>query len=220
MIKNLNILQKSELFMNLPESIIGCLLESKACYIKTYHKEETIYSYKNPTTYAGIVLEGTVDVIHSSVNGHDTIVKRMTAGESFGVSYACSREINLFNDIRSRNFSRIFFLNIQMVLQEYCIQGEHYTTFMENIFSSLARDNIRLNAKIQILGQKTLREKLLTYFELLVEEKASRRISIPFNREELACFLGSERSSVSRELSKLAEEKVIRLSGRQVELLE
>ncbi|MGN1332472.1 MAG: Crp/Fnr family transcriptional regulator [Lachnospiraceae bacterium] len=219
MIKYLNILRETELFHGLPDNKVICLAESKACYIKEYHKGETIYGDREPVTHAGIVLEGTVDVIHLSVNGHDTIVKRMKEGDSFGVSYACSKEENLLNDIRSRDFSRILFVHMQLLLQEYCIQDDYYRILTENIFSALARHNIRLNAKIQILGQKTLREKLMAYFEFLSKEKGDRTIILPFNREELACFLCSERSSVSRELSKLSEERVIRIRGRQIELL-
>lgn len=219
MIKYLNILRESELFNRLPDNLIVYLAEAKSCYLKGYQKGESIYGYKKPITHAGIVLEGRVDIIHLSEDGHHSIVKRMTEGDSFGISYALSREVNLFNDIRSSGASLILFLNIQMLLQEECVQKGYYTMLVENIFSSLAKHNIRLNAKIQILGQKTLREKLLTYFELLAKEEGERSITIPFNREELACFLCSERSSVSRELSKLQEEMVIRMKGRQIELL-
>jgi len=38
--------------------------------------------------------------------------------------------------------------------------------------------------------------------------KDSNEITILFNREQLACYLGSERSSVCRELSKLKADNI------------
>ncbi|MGN0026527.1 MAG: Crp/Fnr family transcriptional regulator, partial [Clostridium sp.] len=89
----------------------------------------------------------------------------------------------------------------------------------ENIIYSLAKSNITLNTKIQIMSQKTLRNKLITYFELLSMEKGSKEITIPFNREQLASYLGSERSSICRELTKLKNDNLIDINGNNVVLL-
>ena len=78
--------------------------------------------------------------------------------------------------------------------------------------NSLAQTNMNLNNKIQILSQKTLRDKLITYFELLSIQKGSNVITIPFNREQLACYLCSERSSVCRELSRLKDDNIININ--------
>ena len=49
--------------------------------------------------------------------------------------------------------------------------GEYRIYLFENIMNSLAKSNIILNNKIQIMSQKTLRDKLITYFEILSMEK-------------------------------------------------
>ena len=69
------------------------------------------------------------------------------------------------------------------------------------------------------MSQKTLRNKLITYFELLSIQNGSNEITIPFNREQLACYLGSERSSICRELTKLKEENIITINKNNVILL-
>ena len=85
--------------------------------------------------------------------------------------------------------------------------------------NSLAKSNVILNNKIQIMSQKTLRDKLITYFEILSMEKGSNEITIPFNREQLASYLVSERSSVCRELSKLKNDNIISINGNNIVLL-
>lgn len=127
--------------------------------------------------------------------------------------------INTRNDIRSTTRCTVLFIHIQTLLQEYYPHQDFYLPLMENMMRSLAKSNIRLNTKIQVLSQKTLRDKILTYFELLAEQNNSNEFTLPFNREQLACYLGSERSSVCRELSKLSEKQIIRISKNQIALL-
>ena len=91
---------------------------------------------------------------------------------------------------------------------------------IRNIMKSLAQSNISLNTKIQLLTQKTLREKLLTYLHMLSVQNQSLEFDLPFNREQLACYLASERSSVCRELGKLQKENIIRLNRNHIILLQ
>lgn len=217
--KYLNILQQTEFFSGLPDSTILSIAQSNACYMKSYTPGATIYECGSAITYAGIVLEGEIDVIHASANGHESIVSRFPPCSIFGASFSCVEDKNTLNNFRSITKSTILFININQLLRELYSHCDHYLSLIENIMSSLAASNIRLNTKIQVLTQKTLREKLLTYFELLAKQNNSRTFTLSFNREQLASYLGSERSSICRELSKLSEEKIIEINRNQIVLL-
>ena len=179
----------------------------------------SIYKVGEKINSAGIILDGVVDIIHTSINGDETIVNRLTKGHTLGNCFSCVEDINNLNSIRSATTSTILFININKLLRECDFICEYRICLYENIIRSLAKSNIVLNTKIQILSQKTLRDKLITYFELLSLQKGSNEITIPFNREQLACYLGSERSSICRELSKLKSENIINVSGNNIVLL-
>ncbi|MBQ9991194.1 MAG: Crp/Fnr family transcriptional regulator [Lachnospiraceae bacterium] len=218
MIKYLNTLKSVCLFRDLSEDAILLIVRSKACFLKSCKKGISIYGFHRDGTFPGIILEGAADVLQPSVQGHEVIVNRLTAGSSFGFSYACAGEENRINDIRCVVDSQILFMDISMLLKGDCLPASLETQLLKNLLQLLAEGAIILNSRVQVLGQKTLKEKLLTYFEQLVEKSGSRKLELDFNREELAAFLCSERSSVSRELSKLSEEGKIRIRGNQIEL--
>lgn len=219
MIKNINVLRKISLFRELSEDEIFLIMQSKACFFKRYSRGTTIYGYTLPSACAGIILKGTADILHPSVHGHEAIVNRIMQGDSFGLAFACMQKKNPLNDIRCVTEVQIMFLEIWTLLQEGYLPADMHERLLKNVLITMAQNNIELNVKIQILGQKTLQEKLMAYFEQLAWQNASREIFLPFNREELACFLCSERSSVSRELSRLSDEGRIKIKGNQVELL-
>lgn len=217
--KYLNILKKSDFFRQIPNDTIISIVQSDVCYLKNYTAGTTIYECGQNISFAGIVLEGEIDVIHSSADGTETIVNRFAPASTFGASFSCVEYTNTLNNFRSITPSTILFININGLLHKRYKQCEHYVTLIENIMFSLASSNIRLNTKIQVLTQKTLRDKLLTYFESLATQNNSREFTLSFNREQLAGYLGSERSSICRELSKLAEEQLIKINRNQIILL-
>lgn len=53
------------------------------------------------------------------------------------------------------------------------------------------------------------REKLMTYLLLQAKKAKIRTFTIPYNRQELADYLGVERSGLSVKISKLRNEKVL-----------
>jgi CRP/FNR family transcriptional regulator, dissimilatory nitrate respiration regulator len=72
----------------------------------------------------------------------------------------------------------------------------------------LAAKNQLLKAKVTILSQKGLESKVLA----LLENYASREgggFLVPYSREEMAAYLGADRSALSRLLSQTAKKKLI-----------
>lgn len=207
--KYLDLLSENVLFQNLPKDTILQIIESEACHIKNFPAGKIIYEIGQHIRHIGIVLEGIVDIVHLSPYGHDTIVSRIAPGGIFGESFSCAEAANFFNETRSIQATAILFIDVHALLHQARALTEYHLNLIENILRTLAKSNVWLNTKIQILNQKTLRDKILTYFETLAAKNNSNTFTIPFNREQLASFLGSERSSVSRELSKMQEEQIL-----------
>lgn len=216
---NINLLSQNVLFKNIPKEKISSILNCTHCTIKSFNPKVNIYEVGEEIHSTAIILDGTVDILQISITGDEIIVDRLTQGDGFGNAFSCVPDINNLNYIRSYSYSTILFININKILQECSFICEYRLCLFENIINSLSKNNIVLNTKIQIMSQKTLRNKLITYFELLSIKKGSNEITIPFNREQLACYLGSERSSICRELTKLKEDNIININKNNVVLL-
>ena len=99
------------------------------------------------------------------------------------------------------------------------VEKSYYSKFVANIMSILAKNNIVLNRKIQLLTQKTLRGKLMTYFIQLSRENNNKVFKISFTRDQLARYVCSERSSVCRELGRMQDEGLVRIDGNTITLM-
>jgi CRP-like cAMP-binding protein len=83
----------------------------------------------------------------------------------------------------------------------------------------LARKNILLSNKNQLLSRRTIQDKVLSYLSLQAEKKGNLTFEIPFTRNELADFLCVDRSALSRVLSKLQKEGTIEYDHKHFKLL-
>ena len=70
-------------------------------------------------------------------------------------------------------------------------------------------NTIKLNIRIELLTQKNIRDKLLTYFNIISSKNFSKTFTIPFSLTDLADYLSVDRSAMMRELSHLKEEGFI-----------
>ena len=91
-----------------------------------------------------------------------------------------------------------------------------HAKLIENMLGLLAKKNLMLNQKIEILSKRTTREKLLCFFD--AQRGAAKRFTIPFNREELAHYLCVDRSAMSNELCKMRDEGLIKFQRNNFEV--
>jgi len=90
------------------------------------------------------------------------------------------------------------------------LSTEFRNKLMYNMLTLLANENMRRMYKIELLCQKSLRERVLTYLRFVARKKGtSSSFTIPFNREQLAQYLNVNRSALSHELSLMQQEGLI-----------
>ena len=90
-------------------------------------------------------------------------------------------------------------------------------SFLINYINLISKKCLVLSQKNQITNQFTLRQKIANF--LLIEEE-NNKIKLKQTREELADFLSTTRPSLSRELSNMADENIIKISGKDIYILD
>ena len=85
----------------------------------------------------------------------------------------------------------------------------HHSRIIRNLLGELAEKNLRLNEKLTHMGQRTTRAKLMSYFSAEAQRRGGYEFDIPFSRQQLADYLGVERSGLSLELGKMRDEGLL-----------
>lgn len=99
---------------------------------------------------------------------------------------------------------RAAFLDFQRMLAACPSSCPRHSRLLRNLLAVLAEKNLSLNEKLTHMGQRTTRDKLLSYLSAQARRQGSPRFRIPFSRQQLADYLCVDRSGLSAELGRAA----------------
>ena len=74
--------------------------------------------------------------------------------------------------------------------------------------------------RINMISKRSLRRKLVTYFDYLREKNGDDSFDIEVSLSQLASFLCADRTSMMRELKNMSSEGIIERHGRHITLLQ
>jgi len=106
----------------------------------------------------------------------------------------------------------------RLLEQEHFVYG-YYCVFFKNLFDILSNKLKDKNDRIRILEKKTIRDRLLEYFEIEYKKNHSKHIYPPSSFKDLADYFGVNRAAMFRELKNLKEEGFIESKGGRITLL-
>lgn len=217
--KYFDVLRKCSLFNNITNDNLLALLSCLGARVNKYAKKETILAEGEPARYIGIVLTGEVQIVQVDYWGNRSIVTNIEPSELFGESFSCADVEEIPVDVVAGEDTEIMLIDCRRITQSCTNACEFHRQIIYNLMKVVATKNIMLNQKIEITSKRTTREKLMTYLLLQAKRNKSNSFEIPYDRQELADYLGVERSGLSAEISKLRQEGIIRNKRNHFELL-
>lgn len=202
-------LKHSHLFHGIEDEEINKMLNCLEAYKQEYLRDEYIHRYGDKIEAIGMVLSGKVMVFNEDYWGNRTILTEVLPGGIFGETFAATVATPSYLSVIATEDSRILYLDMKKLLTTCGEACDHHHKLIRNLVSELAEKNVMLNEKIGHMSKRTTREKLLSYLSAQSRQKGSITFEIPFNRQQLAEYLGVDRTAMSKELSKLRKEEVI-----------
>ena len=185
---------------------------------KKFNKGEQILSYSNDNNrQLCILLSGTACLTKYDYDGNKFITERFYDNSIFSnMFYDLNDDIEYVVEAKSK--CEVLFFPYEYIYEK-CKSNCSFHKRLIEIFPYLVISKISsLTLRINILSMKSTREKLLAYFKSLSEQYGKSFI-LPFSITELACFLAVDRSSMSRELAILKNQKIILQDRNKITLL-
>lgn len=197
------------LFKGIALENLDALLFCMRSYVHSYKKGEHIRLKNERGQHVGIVLKGTVHMLKTDVWGNDTLLTYMSEGEIFGESLSALQEEDSYVTFVSSTATEVLFLSFDKAIHVCKNRCVFHYQLIENLFDLIGRKNRQLMEKIEVTSQSSLREKILAYLSMQAQKQNSRYITLSLSRTDMAQFLCTNRSAMTRELSNLREQGII-----------
>lgn len=205
----LSVIATSKLFSGIDEKEIGDMLKCLDAKIADFKKGDLILRAGDITESVCLVIKGCVLVVQDDVWGNRNIISRSVDGQTFAAAYACSYGLPLNVNVYADTFVTIVFLNVKRILTICPSACSRHSRIIRNLLVELAEKNLRFAEKINHIGQRTTKAKLMSYFSAESQKNGRFEFDIPFSRQQLADYLTVERSGLSVELGKMRKEGLI-----------
>ena len=168
----------------------------------------------------GVVLSGMVLIEHCDVWGNRILLGNAAPGAVFAESYACIPGEPLQISVVASEDTSVLFLNVGKVLTTCTNSCEFHTKLVRNLLTVCAGKSLDLSRRILHSTSKSIRGRLMSYFSECIKKSGSYSFEIPYNREQLASYLGVDRSAMSNELSKMKKEGLIQYHKNHFTIIE
>ena len=211
---NYKFLSNTLLFRGITPEEIESMMTCLDGHVKKYNKGEMIYHSGEIIQKAGLVLSGSVHIENDDLWGNKTILAHAGVGQVFAETYVCIPGEPLMIQVVAAEPVEVLFLNLGQGTRTCVKNCAFHGRLIQNLLMISAQKNLNLSRRIFYTSSKSIRGRLLSYLSDQATRTGSLEFEIPFNRQQLADFLGVDRSAMSNELGKMQKEGLLRVSKR------
>lgn len=208
-------MERAGLFQGITAEEMNQMLQCLQANFKVYEKGECIYRIGDYIESMGVIVKGSVLIEHDDAWGNGHIIERIGKGQVFAETYACVSSEPLMINVVAAEKTEIMFLNMARVLKTCTSTCQYHSRLIQNMLFVTSRKNLALTKKIFHTSPKSLRGKLLSYLSDQAIQARSEQFEIPFNRQQLADYLGVDRSALSNEISKMKQDGLLEVDRNQ-----
>lgn len=208
---------KSRLFYNISEKEQLSMMHCFKTTTKNYSPGEVICFFDEDDNRLGILESGNAGVIHSLPNGAQTILEHLTEGSLFGqLFYFYTSKENI--TVEASTDCTVCFIDYEHIIKRCSRACPHHSQLIHNILCMMSDKTQSICERLEVLSRRSIRERLISYFEILSSQAGSNTFEIPFTMSALADYLSVDRSAMSRELKKMREEGLLKIDRRKITL--
>lgn len=181
----------------------------------SFKKNMTILGSVKQENIISIVVNGHLQIVKTDYNGNRTIMEELFENDIFGSTIS-----SINNDeysIITKEDSKIIIIYFDEIINND-LNYSYFNQFLKNLLKIITKKINSNNDRMEILTNKTIRNKLLAYFRIMSKKNNSRVIYLPYNYIDLADYLAIDRSAMYRELKNLKEEGLIEVKNKRITL--
>jgi len=212
-------LKQTRIFRSATEFECQAMMFCFKTRFKTFVKNQHIVEQGQTMEDIVLIVKGGAIVEHVDSLGDISILMRLKKGDVYGLENAYSGETMFKDTLVATEKTLVLFMNKHRVINPCENRCRRHDIVSKHLMQIVAERNVQLLDKLKHMSKRTIRDKLMSYFNSLAKKAGVNYFEIPFNKTELANFLSVDRSAMSTELTKMKEDGLIDFEKRQFHLI-
>ena len=187
--------------------------------VKKFREGSCILDNSHHGEKIGIIIEGSASIVRYDVNGVRTIIENLGEQGIFGEYFTFSASCRGSIFIEAETDCDVMFIRRSEILKRCENACQYHSAVVGNLLELMTEKSRILNERIEVLSQRSIGDKLITYLQIVEDNTAEGEIpQIPFSTTALSDYLCVNRSALQREISRLKAAGVLAISRRKFRL--
>ncbi|WP_347488559.1 Crp/Fnr family transcriptional regulator [Desulfoscipio sp. XC116] len=217
--KSVRIMKNSLLFHGLSPNDCGNLFDLFGPAHKTYLRDEVVMNEGDLVESIGLVCSGRLISERIDRNGKQRLIQNRCQGQVVALEAAAHPTKRCPVTVVCASNAEVIFFPYERFFDNL-LPHEIKSKMFANMMGMLAHIVEKQISKIEIISHRSLRQRIWAYLCSMAAQYGSTTFCIYMNREELAGYLGVNRSALSHELSKMCADGLVSFNKNQFTLLD
>ncbi len=215
MTKSFDLIRELSFFDSLAEDDLQNYLKNKNFKVRTYGKNTIIHFEGESCHHLEIILSGKIVVDRIDKSGNLLTISEFFKDDIIGGNLLFSKNPLYPMTVSTQNPSEILEISRE-VLFELLLSNPG---FLHDYLELMSDHAAILGNTIKHYVQTTIRESLMSYLQYESRKQNTKTIKLPMTKKALAEKIGVQRTSLSRELSKMKDDGLIHFNRNIISLL-
>ena len=213
--KHISLIGTSVLLHSLSVDEINSYLRDGSFIVSTYGKNNIVHFSGEVCLKLEIILSGKVTVEHIDESGNLMTIAEFYDNEILGGNLLFSKNPHYPMTITAKQPAVVLEINKERLFE--LLSNNH--DFLRSYLEFVSDHATILGDRIKRYVNKTIRECIMNYLAYERQKQNSNQIRLNITKKALAEKIGVQRTSLSRELSKMRRDGLIRYDAKSIELL-
>lgn len=211
-------LNELPLFKDLSDDEIDHFIKQTGTRIKNYDCGSRILKAYEPNSKIGLLVQGEAQIVAEDRMGNEAIGHQLERGAIFGSTSAIlamewnQTSIDALTDVI------VMWIPYKSLIGVGVKLGRIHGVVMKNFLEAFCKKNVLMMQKIELLSQKSLRERIILYLLQREKRQNTDKVQVP-GRIQMAKELECNRSALTREIGNMQKDGLI-MCGKNYMLLD
>lgn len=210
-------LDKYRIYENIEEKELKKLLHTLQSTTHFYKPEQTIIYSLGNRDIIGIIEEGSANLIRFDFDGKRTIIESIRSGDIFSDMFISSNSSEL--SVVATTNCKVTFIEYNELIEECKTNNKAAPILLDNLIRLISKKLVKRNERIELLTKRSIRSKLLHYFETESKKEGKKSFNLKYSYTDLADYLSVDRSAMMRELKNLKDDNLITDINKKITIL-
>lgn len=183
---------------------------------KSFANKEVIINSNLSKKQIGFIIYGQANIMKTDINGNTTILRDLKNNDIFSNLFFQNSEDEIY--IISNKSTEVLFIDYYSLLKNCSKNCPFHNNLVLSLYDLLINDNKKQNEKIELLSQKTVRDKILYFLKQRMNKDKIFKVTTSY--KAIAEYISIDRSNFMRELSKLEKDNLIKRNKDTITILD